>query len=162
MTNCATMLDSWFTSSSSKIMLTDQARGFLHNHRVARFATAEPNGQPHVVPICYAVSDSSLYFTIDKKPKQLTDKPLKRIRNLQNNPHVALVVDRYEDDWTQLGWVMVQGDAALLDDGEEHTKAQRLLKARYPQLHGMQINDLPVIAVRIKHVVSWGNLDTAS
>ena len=143
-------------------MLTDQARDFLHNHRVARFATAEPNGQPHVVPICYAVSDNSLYFTIDKKPKQLTDKPLKRIRNLQNNPHVALVVDRYEDDWTQLGWVMVQGDAALLDDGEEHTKAQRLLKARYPQLHGMQINDLPVIAVRIKHVVSWGNLDTAS
>ena len=143
-------------------MLTDQARDFLHNHRVARFATAEPNGQPHVVPICYAVSDNSLYFTIDKKPKQLTDKPLKRIRNLQNNPHVALVVDRYEDDWTQLGWVMVQGDAALLDDGEEHTKAQRLLKARYPQLHGMQINDLPVIAVRIKHVVSWGNLDTVS
>ena len=156
------MLDSWFTSSSSKIMLTDQARGFLHNHRVARFATAEPNGQPHVVPICYALSNNSVYFTIDKKPKQLTDKPLKRIRNLQNNPHVALVVDRYEDDWTQLGWVMVQGDAALLDDGEEHTKAQRLLKARYPQLHGMQINDLPVIAVRIKHVVSWGNLDTAS
>ena len=143
-------------------MLTDQARGFLHNHRVARFATAEPNGQPHVVPICYAVSDNSLYFTIDKKPKQLTDKPLKRIRNLQDNPHVALVVDRYEDDWTQLGWVMVQGDAALLDDGEEHTKAQCLLKARYPQLHRMQINDLPVIAVRIKHVVSWGNLDTAS
>ena len=156
------MLDSWFTSSSSKIMLTDQVRSFLHNHRVARFATAEPSGQPHVVPICYAVSDNSVYFTIDKKPKQLTDKPLKRIRNLQNNPHVALVVDRYEDDWTQLGWVMVQGDAALLDDGEEHTKAQQLLKARYPQLHGMQINDLPVIAVRIKHVVSWGNLDTAS
>ena len=143
-------------------MLTDQARSFLNNHRVARFATAEPNGQPHVVPICYAVSDNSLYFTIDKKPKQLTDKPLKRIRNIQSNRHVALVVDRYEDDWTQLGWVMVQGDAALLDDGEEQTKAQQLLKARYPQLHGMQINDLPVIAVRIKHVVSWGNLDTAS
>ena len=162
MNNCATMLDSWFTSSSSKIMLTDQVRGFLHNHRVARFATAEPSGQPHVVPICYAVSDNSVYFTIDKKPKQLTDKPLKRIRNLQANPHVALLVDRYEDDWTQLGWVMVQGDAALLDDGEEHKKAQRLLKARYPQLHGKQINDLPVIAVRIKNVVSWGNLDTAS
>ena len=143
-------------------MLTDQARGFLNDHRVARFATAEPSGQPHVVPICYAVSDDTMYFPIDEKRKQPTNKPLKRIRNIQINPHVALVVDRYEDDWTQLGWVMVQGDAALLDDGEEHTKAQRLLKARYPQLHGMQINDLPVIAVRIKHVVSWGNLDTAS
>ena len=143
-------------------MLTDQARGFLNSHRVARFATADPTGQPHVVPICYAVSGNSVYFTIDEKPKQLTDKPLKRIRNLQINPHVALVVDRYEEDWTQLGWVMVQGEAALLDDGEEHTKAQRLLKARYPQLHGMQIGDLPVIAVRITRVVSWGNLSTAS
>jgi PPOX class probable F420-dependent enzyme len=143
-------------------MLTDQARGFLNSHRVARFATAEHGGQPHVVPICYAVYDNSVYFTIDEKPKQLRDKPLKRIRNLQINPHVALVVDRYEEDWTQLGWVMVQGEAALLDDGEEHTKAQRLLKARYPQLHGMQIGDLPVIAVRITRVVSWGNLSTAS
>ena len=143
-------------------MLTDQVRGFLHNHRVARFATAEPSGQPHVVPICYAVSDDTMYFTIDEKRKQPTNKPLKRIRNIQKNPQVALVVDRYEDDWTQLGWVMVQGKAALLDDGEEHTKAQRLLKDRYPQLERMQITDLPVIAVRIKRVVSWGNLGPAS
>jgi len=143
-------------------MLTDQARGFLNDHRVARFATAEPSGQPHVVPICYAVSDDTMYFTIDEKRKQPTNKPLKRIRNIQKNPQVALVVDRYEDDWTQLGWVMVQGKAALLDDGEEHTKAQRLLKDRYPQLERMQITDLPVIAVRIKRVVSWGNLGPAS
>ena len=143
-------------------MLTDQARSFLNNHRVARFATAEPSGQPHVVPICYVVSDNSVYFTIDEKPKRLTNKPLKRIRNLQNNPHVALVVDRYKEDWTQLGWVMVQGEAALLDDGKEHMKAQRLLKARYPQLHGMQSSDLPVIAVRITRVFSWGNPSTGS
>ena len=143
-------------------MLTDQARGFLNNHRVARFATAEPGGQPHVVPICYAVSDDSVYFTIDEKPKRLTDKPLKRIKNLQQNPYVALVIDRYEEDWTRLGWVMVQGEAALLDRGEEHATAQRLLKARYPQLEEMEISDLPVIAVRIKRVVSWGNLGTAS
>lgn len=141
-------------------MLTDQVRRFLNNHRVARFATAEPGGQPHIVPICYAVSDDSVYFTIDEKPKRLTDKPLKRIRNLQQNPYVALVVDRYEEDWTRLGWVMVQGEAALLDHGEEHATAQLLLKARYPQLERMEISDLPVIAVRIKHVVSWGNLGT--
>ena len=143
-------------------MLTDQVRGFLHHHRVARFATAEPSGQPHIVPICYAVSDNSVYFTMDEKPKRLTNKPLKRIRNLQNNPHVALVVDRYEEDWARLGWVMVQGKAALLDDGEEPTTAPRLLKAGYPQLHGMQISDLPVIAVRIKRVISWGNLGSVS
>ena len=142
-------------------MLTGQARYFLDHHRVARFATADPGGQPHIVPICYAVSGDSVYFTIDEKPKRLTGKPLKRIRNLQQNPHVALVVDRYDEDWTRLGWVMVQGEAALLDNGEEHSKAQRLLKARYPQLDEMQISELPVIAIRIKRVVSWGSLDTA-
>ena len=141
-------------------MLTGQARHFLDRHRVARFATADSGGQPHIVPICYAVSGDSVYFTIDEKPKRLADKPLKRIRNLQQNPHVALVVDRYDEDWTRLGWVMVQGEAALLDNGEEHSKAQRLLKARYPQLDEMQISELPVIAIRIKRVVSWGNLGT--
>ena len=142
-------------------MLTNQALRFLNSHRVARFATADLRGQPHVVPICYAVSNDTAYFTIDEKPKRSTDKPLKRITNLQQNPHVALVVDRYDEDWTRLGWVMVQGEAALLDSCKEHTKAQRLLKARYPQLDGMHIGDLPVIAIRIKRVVSWGNLDPA-
>ena len=139
-------------------MLTNQMRGFLDSHRVARFATADLGGQPHVVPICYAVSNNTAYFTIDEKPKRSTNKPLKRIRNLQQNPHVAFVVDRYDEDWTRLGWVMVQGEADVLDSGKEHSKAQRLLKARYPQLDGMQIGDLPVIAIRIKHVVSLGNL----
>ena len=142
-------------------MLTNQERRFLNSHRVARFATADLRGQPHVVPICYAVYNDTAYFTIDEKPKGSTDKPLKRIRNLQQNPHVALVVDHYDEDWTQLGWIMVQGDASLLDSSKEHTKAQRLLKARYPQLDGMQIGNLPVIAIRIKRVVSWGKLDTA-
>ena len=142
-------------------MLTNQTRGFLDSCRVARFATADPSVQPHVVPICYALSNDTAYFTLDEKPKRSTDKPLKRIRNLQQNPHVAFVVDRYDEDWTQLGWVMVQGEAALLEGGKEHTNAQRLLKARYPQLEGMQSGDLPVIAIRIKRVVSWGKLDTA-
>ena len=93
-------------------MLTNQMRGFLDSHRVARFATVDLGGQPHVVPICYAVSNDTAYFTIDEKPKRSTDKPLKRIRNLQQNPHVAFVVDRYDEDWARLGWVMVQGEAA--------------------------------------------------
>ena len=142
-------------------MLTNQVRGFLDGNRVARFATADLDGQPHVVPVCYVVSNDAAYFTIDEKQKRSTDKQLKRIRNLQQNPNVALVVDRYDEDWTRLGWVMVQGRAALLGSGKEHAKAQRLLKARYPQLDGMQIESLPVIAIRIKRVVSWGSLDTA-
>jgi PPOX class probable F420-dependent enzyme len=83
---------------------------------------------------------------------------LKRIRNLIHNPLVALIVDHYEEDWTQLGWVMIQGHAELLTHGNEHTRAQHRLKDRYPQLKKMKIDDLPVIAIRIKHIISWGEL----
>ena len=106
------------------------------------------------------MADGTVYFTIDEKPKQPIPKSLKRIRNLQGNPRVALVVDRYDNDWARLGWVMLQGKGSLLASGEEHTRAQLLLKARYPQLTEMQIDELPVVAIRINRVISWGNLDT--
>ena len=139
-------------------MLTDQQRRFLAAHRVARLATADAAGRPHVVPICYALIQNKVYFTIDEKPKK---KPtaLKRLANLRANPVAALVVDRYDEDWSRLGWVMVQGRAAVLESGPEHDLAQASLRARYPQLATMRIERLPVVAVRVKHVASWGRLE---
>ena len=78
--------------------------------------------------------------------------------DIAENAAVAVVVDRYDDDWTLLGWVMLRGDAEILTTGTEHGHAQTLLCARYPQLHAMQIAQLPVIAVRLERVTSWGNL----
>jgi hypothetical protein len=75
---------------------------------------------------------------------------------------VAVVVDRYEEDWGQLGWVMLRGHAEILIDGREHDQAQALLRSRYPQLKCMQITELPVIAVRIVSATSWGNLSLAN
>jgi len=83
---------------------------------------------------------------------------LKRLKNIAQNPAVAVVVDRYEEDWGQLGWVMLRGHAEILIDGREHDQAQELLRSRYPQLKKMQIAELPVIAVRIVSATSWGNL----
>ncbi len=140
--------------------MKDSELKFLDHGRVARFATVGADGQPHVVPICYAVADGTAYFTIDEKPKQPDVKALKRIRNLQQNSRAALVVDRYDGDWTRLGWVMLQGEGTVILSGDEHANAQRLLKTRYPQLAGMKIDELPVIAIRIERVISWGNLDT--
>jgi PPOX class probable F420-dependent enzyme len=138
-------------------MLTDQQRRFLAAHRVARLATADAAGRPHVVPICYALIQNKVYFTIDEKPKK---KPtaLKRLANLRANPVAALVVDRYDEDWSRLGWVMLQGPAEVLASGAEHDQAQARLRARYPQLAAMRIEGLPVVAVRVDHVASWGNL----
>jgi PPOX class probable F420-dependent enzyme len=117
---------------------------------------------PHVVPVCFAISDGTLYITIDEKPKRRSGKPLKRLRNIAENPAVAVVVDRYDEDWAMLGWVMLHGRAEILTGGTEHQDAQRLLRSRYPQLGAMQIAQHPVIAVRIDRTTSWGNLSVAT
>jgi PPOX class probable F420-dependent enzyme len=138
-------------------MLSDAQRCFLAACKVAHLATADRHGTPHVVPVCFAVDGEALYITIDEKPKR-TGAALKRLRNIAENPAVAVVVDRYDDDWTRLGWVMLRGRAEILTAGPEHARAQALLRARYPQLNAMQIASLPVIAVRVERVTSWGNL----
>jgi PPOX class probable F420-dependent enzyme len=140
-------------------MLTDQQRRFLEAERVARLATADAAGRPHVVPICYALSGDTVYFTIDEKPKRTPGDRLKRLANLRANPFAALVVDRYDEDWSRLGWVMVRGRAEILASGPEHVLAQTRLRARYPQLAAMRIEGLPVVAIRIDHASSWGHLE---
>jgi PPOX class probable F420-dependent enzyme len=139
-------------------MFSRSEQVFLTTLRVGRLATADRSAVPHVVPVCYAISDSTLYVTIDEKPKQTVGQPLKRLRNIAENPAVAVLVDRYDEDWTLLGWVMVRGRAEILTGGAEHRAAQALLGSRYPQLEGMQIAHCPVIAVRIDRSISWGNL----
>jgi PPOX class probable F420-dependent enzyme len=141
-------------------MLTAQQRRFLAGQRVARLATADAAGRPHVVPICYALRGNTVYLTSDEKPKKRPGARLKRLANLRENPFAALVVDRYDEDWGRLGWVMVQGRAEILQGGPEHDRAQAALCARYPQLAAMRIEHLPVVAIRIDHAASWGRLDT--
>jgi len=138
-------------------MLSDRHRRFLAAQRVGHFATADRDAVPHVVPVCFAVAGATLYITIDEKPKR-SDRVLKRLRNILENPTVAVVVDRYDEDWTRLGWVMLRGRADMLTDGTEHHDAQALLRSRYPQLQAMRIEQHPVIAVRIERVTEWGNL----
>jgi PPOX class probable F420-dependent enzyme len=143
-------------------MLSRRHRDFLDRSRVGHLATAEAGGAPHVIPVCYAVSTDpeggdTLYVTIDEKPKR-QDRPLKRLRNILENPQAAVVVDRWDEDWSRLGWVMLRGRAEILYAGPEHDRAQALLVARYPQYREMQLGDLPVIALRIARAAGWGNL----
>lgn len=135
---------------------------FLRAGRVGHLATADRAGRPHVVPVCYAVTEAAAYITIDAKPKGADITRMKRLRNILENPAAALVVDRYDEDWSRLGWVMLRGAAEILSDGPEHDHAQALLRARYPQLRAMDIESLPVIALRVARVSRWGRLDDAS
>jgi PPOX class probable F420-dependent enzyme len=138
-------------------MLTDQQRRFIETRRVGHLATADASGATFLTPVCFGLDGNTLYVTIDEKPKR-RDVPLKRVRNILENPNTAFIVDRYDEDWTRLGWVMLRGRAEILSDGAEHARAQDVLRARYPQLNDMRIGSLPVIAVRVERVTSWGNL----
>lgn len=138
-------------------MLSQTEERFLAGRRVAHLATADRAGMPHVVPVCYAIAAGRLYITIDEKPKR-RPLALKRLANILENPNAAVVVDRWDEDWTRLGWVMLRGAAEILRDGPEHARAQALLKSRYPQLAAMALEGLPVIALRVERVASWGNL----
>jgi PPOX class probable F420-dependent enzyme len=142
-------------------MLSDGERRFLADRKIAHLATADRHAVPHVVPVCLAMSEGTLYITIDEKPKRYPGIMLKRVGNIMENPAVAVVVDRYNDDWALLGWVMVRGRAEILTDGTEHDNAQALLRSRYPQLRRVQIAQYSVIAVRIERTTSWGNLSVA-
>jgi PPOX class probable F420-dependent enzyme len=138
-------------------MLSDRMRQFLADRRIAHLATADRCAIPHAVPVCFVRGDT-LYVTIDEKPKRKPSSMLKRLKNIAENPAVAVVVDRYDQDWSRLGWVMLHGRAEILIRGTEHDDAQLLLRSRYPQLEAMQIAEHPVIAVRIQRATSWGNL----
>lgn len=137
-----------------------QQRAFLETQRVGRLATVESGGMPHVVPVCYALVDMTLYVVLDEKPKRVKARSLKRVRNILANPQAALVVDYYEDaDWGRLGWVMARGRAEIIEAGDEHATALRELRRRYPRYLSMDLDQSPMIALRIDNVTSWGRLD---
>ncbi|WP_448576556.1 TIGR03668 family PPOX class F420-dependent oxidoreductase [Thermomicrobium sp.] len=141
------------------LILPPLVRAFLEQQRVGHLATVSRGGEPHVVPICYAVADDTIYTPIDEKPKQ-PSRTLRRVRNIEETGRAALVVDRYDEDWTQLGWVLLRGRAELLAPGSpEQTRAVELLRQRYPQYRTMRLETQPVVALRIERVSVWGKLE---
>ena len=139
-------------------MFSDRQLRFMNSQPVARLATADRDGLPHVVPVCFVVDADTLYIQIDQKPKKSAKQPLKRVRNLQENPNATVIVDRYDDNWSKLAWLMLRGTAEILTDNEEYHSAQRQLRSRYPQYESMDLSGLPMIAIRIARVTQWGDV----
>jgi PPOX class probable F420-dependent enzyme len=119
---------------------------------VARLATTDPDGRPHLVPIVFALDGDTLYSAVDRKPKRSTT--LRRIENARARPDVTVLVDHYEDDWEQLWWIQLRGRARVLDDGAEHDRALELLAAKYPQYRAEPPGG-PVLAVDVTDVRGW-------
>ena len=139
-------------------MAPEEARARFAAARVARLATADAAGVPHLVPVVFVVDVSVdgdvLYSAVDAKPKRTT--ALRRLANVQANPHVALLVDVYDDaDWSALWWVRADGEGHVLRPGAaEARRAVGLLVARYPQYRTTPPTG-PVLAVRVRRWTGW-------
>ena len=143
--------------------LDPQEAALIKDVRVARLATADANGVPHLVPICFAYDGGCFYSVLDRKPKRAPLEGLKRVRNISSNPRVSLLVDHYEEDWGGLWYVLVTGTAEIIRGGEEHRRAVQLLRDKYAQYRGMDVADKPVIKVTPTGASSWGTMpDRAS
>jgi PPOX class probable F420-dependent enzyme len=136
----------------------EESRRFLERQRVAHLATADASGAPHVVPICFVLVEDSLYVAIDEKPKRGAPMHLRRLLNIEQNPRVSVVADVYDDqDWSQLGYVLIRGRARVLLAGDEHEQALEALRRKYPQYRAMALEHRPVIAVDVERVTRWGH-----
>ena len=121
--------------------------------RVARLATTDPDGRPHLVPIVFALEgNTTLYSAVDRKPKR--SSKLRRIENARARPDVTILVDHYDDDWDRLWWIRLRGLARVLDDGDERDHALALLQEKYPQ-YRTEPPDGPVLAVDVTEVREW-------
>jgi PPOX class probable F420-dependent enzyme len=137
-------------------MTEDEARTRFTAARVARLATADGDGNPHLVPICFAVDaeNGTIYSAVDAKPKTTPD--LKRLRNIGRNANVTLLVDHYEDDWAKVWWVRVDGTATVQDT---HERARHLLAAKYDQYAEAPNSLGRIVVIEPAKWTSWAYAD---
>ena len=141
--------------------LTEPQARFLADARVARLATADADGRPHAIPVCFAYADlgyggENIYIVLDQKPKTTELTRLRRVRNILANPQAALVVDHYDEDWRHLRYILVSCRAGLLNGDEpEAARAVALLREKYPQYHEMELDGNPVIKLTPIRFTAW-------
>jgi PPOX class probable F420-dependent enzyme len=137
-------------------MTDDGVLNFIAGHRVGRLATAGGDRQPAVIPVCYAFDGRAIYTPVDEKPKSVDPERLARVRNIRENPRVALVVDDYSEDWTRLAYVLVTGVAEVIEPGAaEHQRAVGLLREKYQQYRSMRIDERLIIKITPVRIKSW-------
>lgn len=142
---------------ANRAKLHDHEIAFVQSQRVARLATSDVDGHPHVIPVCFAFDGSRFYIALDEKPKRVEQRQLRRVRNIEARHEAMLLFDLYDDDWSRLGYVQVYGHAGLLMPGEPgHADALLLLRERYIQYRSMKLEAFPQIVLTPQRVVAWG------
>jgi PPOX class probable F420-dependent enzyme len=132
--------------------MDQRAAGLLERTRVATLATVLADGRPHLVPVVFALAGIDLVTAVDGKPKK--GKVLARIENIVRDPRVTLLAHRYEEDWSKLWWVRVDGRASLEESGETFAHALNSLRNRYPQYESVDLTG-PVIRITVENTTTW-------
>lgn len=127
----------------------------LRESRVGHLATCDLSLKPHVIPICFVFHDDAIYSPIDEKPKRNKPPDLRRVINIETNPNVCLIIDRYEENWRKLRFIIIHGKAKLIWSGEEYQQAINRLRRKYPQYRSMNLQSRPVIKIIRRRSVSW-------
>jgi len=130
----------------------DEARARFAAGPVVRLGTADGQGRPHVVVVTFVVDGDMVYTAVDQKPK--SGRPLKRLRNVGENPVVTMLADHYSEDWETLWWVRADGRAAILTGRREMAAPLRLLTDRYWQYREAPPTG-PVLAVTVERWTGW-------
>jgi PPOX class probable F420-dependent enzyme len=130
------------------------ALDLLRASRAGHLATASAAAEPHVIPVCFALVSDALYIAIDEKPK--SGRRLLRLRNIEATGQAALVVDHYDEDWTQLAWVLARGPARIITNADlHHAPALIALRAKYPQYRAMALEQAEMIELRPARWSVW-------
>lgn len=140
-------------------MYDPEERRYLESARVGRLATADAEGRPTAVPVCFALDGTAPVTPIDEKPKAAGTERLRRVSDVRENSACTLLVDHYVEDWSRLGWLQVRGTAAVLaPDAPDHPDGVAALEAKYDQYAAHDLAGRPLIRLSPGHVRTWGRL----
>jgi PPOX class probable F420-dependent enzyme len=132
---------------------------FIERARVARLATIDSEFKPHLVPVVFVFDGNHFFIPVDEKRKTAKPEKLKRIRNIQDNPNVTLLIDEYSEDWTKLAFVMIQGKASVATKEEGNIQvreAYKKLMSKYLQYQKVRVGEMCII-ITPKKIASWSN-----
>jgi PPOX class probable F420-dependent enzyme len=139
--------------------ITPVIEEFIEKARVARLATVDNTFKPHLVPVVFVFDGNHFFIPIDQKRKSVKPQGLKRIKNLQNNSDVALLIDMYSEDWTELAFVMIQGKASIITSKTQWNidvkEAYNKLTTKYLQYQKIRLSEMCII-IKPEKIVSWG------
>ncbi len=139
--------------------ITQVIKEFIERARVARLATVDYTSKPHLVPVVFVFDGNHFFIPIDQKRKTVEPQRLKRIKNIQDNPNVALLIDKYSEDWTKLAFVMIQGKASIITSKTQGNiqlqEAYKKLETKYRQYQKIGLGEICII-IKPEKVASWG------